>query len=75
MKQKIRKGLLYLILGFVILFLGRLTYGYLAPFQQATLKRTERSQLSTHHYHWRTRWVLKKQLCQREIEDPGRRNV
>ena len=31
MKQKIRKGLLYLILGFVVLFLGRLAYGYLAP--------------------------------------------
>lgn len=37
MKQKIRKGLLYLILGFVIMFLGRLTYGYLAPSEQAAL--------------------------------------
>ena len=27
MKQKIRKGLTYLVLGFVVLFLGILTYG------------------------------------------------
>jgi len=37
MKQKIRKGLLYLILGFAVMFLGRLTYGYLAPSEQAAL--------------------------------------
>jgi hypothetical protein len=37
MKQRIRKGFLYLTLGFVVLFLGRLTYGYLAPAEQATL--------------------------------------
>ena len=37
MKQKIRKGLLYLTLGFVVLFLVRLAYGYLAPAEQATL--------------------------------------
>jgi uncharacterized protein DUF4349 len=37
MKQKIRKGFLYLILGFVVMFFGRLTYGYLAPSEQAVL--------------------------------------
>jgi hypothetical protein len=37
MKQKIRKGLLYLILGFVAMFLVRLTYGYLTPTEQAVL--------------------------------------
>lgn len=35
MKQRIRKGLLYLALVFVVMFLGRLTYGYLAPSEQA----------------------------------------
>lgn len=34
MKQRIRKGFLYLILGFVVMFLGRLTYGYLASAEQ-----------------------------------------
>ena len=37
MKQRIRKGLLYLILGFVVMFLGRLIYGYLSPAEQAAL--------------------------------------
>jgi hypothetical protein len=37
MKEKIRKGFLYLILGFVVMFLGRLTYGYLAPSERAAL--------------------------------------
>jgi hypothetical protein len=37
MKQRIRKGLLYLILGFVVMFLGRLVYGYLSPPEQAAL--------------------------------------
>ena len=37
MKQRIRKGLLYLVMGFVVMFLGRLTYGYLAPAEQAAL--------------------------------------
>lgn len=43
MKQKVRKGLLYLILGFVILFVVRLTYGYLTPIEQAMLSERQPS--------------------------------
>jgi hypothetical protein len=45
MNQRIRKGLLYLVLGFVALFLVRLTYGYLAPSEQAAVNA--RSALSS----------------------------
>jgi hypothetical protein len=37
MKQRIRKGFLYLVVGFVLMFAGRLTYGYLSPGEQAAL--------------------------------------
>ena len=35
MKQKIRKGFLYLILGFVVMFLGRLTLGFMSTSELA----------------------------------------
>ena len=37
MKHRIRKGFLYLVLGLVVMFLGRLTYGYLSPGEGAAL--------------------------------------
>ena len=35
MKQRIKKGFLYLILGFVVMFLGRLTFGFMSTSEQA----------------------------------------
>ena len=37
MKRSLRKGLLYLMAGFVALFLARLAYGYLTPVEQARI--------------------------------------
>ena len=37
MKQRIKKGFIYLALGFVALFLARLTYGFLSPGEQLAL--------------------------------------
>ena len=37
MKQRIRKGFLCLILGFLVMFLVRLTYGYLSPGERTAL--------------------------------------
>lgn len=37
MKQRIKKGLLYVALGFVVMFLARLAYGYLSPSEQVVL--------------------------------------
>lgn len=37
MKRTLKKGLLYLLGGFVALFLGRFAYGYLSPVERATV--------------------------------------
>jgi hypothetical protein len=37
MKQRIKKGLLYVALGFVVMFLARLAYGYLSPAERTVL--------------------------------------
>src|SRR5713101_4952387 len=43
MKQKIRKGLVCLIVGFVLMFLVRLTYGYLTPSERAVFSQQQPS--------------------------------
>jgi hypothetical protein len=39
MRQRIKKGLLYVAIGFVALFLARLAYGYLSPTERAALSQ------------------------------------
>jgi hypothetical protein len=37
MKGRIRKGFLYLVIGFAVMFLSRLAYGFLSPVEQTVL--------------------------------------
>jgi hypothetical protein len=41
MKQRIKRGMVYVAIGFVAVFLARLTYGYLSPTEQAVLSQPQ----------------------------------